>query len=184
METAGQSPYASTLIAACFCALGAVLGPVPIPLQIPGLDADAVRLSIGLNTIVFWLVLVRALNTILGSVLNSLHNYLVPASGKFVANTVAIVVVALFSHRIGIYALAYGLLAGDVTQVVVKIATAKALGVRFRLTCRIKDAELRTIYRSFTYPFLGHGLGEARVLLENYLVSFLGGGAFRFCDTR
>jgi putative peptidoglycan lipid II flippase len=167
----------SVLVIAPLCLVGLALGPMLLPLQIPGLPADIVRTSIGLNAILSWLVLTKTVNTILGSLLNSLHNYLVPSSGKFVANSVAIVVVILLSPRLGIYALAFGLLIGDVIQVIVKLATAIALGFRYRFICAFDEPRLRSVYRSFSLPFLGHGLGEARVLLENYLVSYLGGGS-------
>jgi putative peptidoglycan lipid II flippase len=171
------------LITACFLMFaamsiaGMVLSGIFMPLEIPGLDANAIALGVWLSKMVFALVLLQGLASIMQSVLYARHSYLVSCSGKFVTNVVAIIVVFSFQSRFGIQALAAGMVLGSCVQLVLLVSVLAAHGFRYRWVLDRSDSRLRAIFASFGYPLVGHVLGESGSLLQNVLGSFLGSGS-------
>lgn len=148
-----------------------------IPLQIPGLHAETVKFSIHLSTFLIWLIILRGIGAILRSIINVHHRYMLPASTKFISNTISIIIVFLFYKQFGIQAAAFGLIIGGLAQITVLMFGAAREGFSYRFVCNFKDPDLHRVSRLFVYPLISHALHESRVLIENYLASYLAGGS-------
>jgi putative peptidoglycan lipid II flippase len=156
---------------------GMALSPVIVPLQVPGLEANAVNLAVWLSKILFWLVLCQGLGSVLQSVLYAQQRYLIASSGRLLTNSLTIIVVILGHDRFGIQAVAAGMLLGWAAHVAVLAVALAAHGFRYRWIFKPTDPKLQEISRSFRYPLAGHVLGESGMLLQNFLGSFLGSGS-------
>jgi putative peptidoglycan lipid II flippase len=173
----------SNLLTTGFFILGAVsfagmaLSNVIIPIQIPGLTSSTVSLAVSLNRILFWLVLTQGLGAILQSLLFSQQRFLIASSGKLVTNLLTIALVAVARRRMGIHAVAAGLLLGSMVQLASLMMALGRRGLRYRWVFSPGDPKLREIIRSFAYPLAGHTLGETSTLVQNFLGSFLSSGS-------
>jgi putative peptidoglycan lipid II flippase len=157
--------------------IGAVASSIIMPLQIPGLDGNAVALAIWFSRVLFALVLLQGVAAVMQSVLYARHSYIVSSSGKVITNVVSLSVLVMFRAQVGIRALAFGTLLGAVAQLVALQLVLRSHGFRFRWRWRPSDARLRQIVADFGYPCAGHVLGESASVLQNLLGSLLGSGS-------
>jgi putative peptidoglycan lipid II flippase len=155
---------------------GMALAGAIMPLQVPGLESDAISLTVWLSRILFGLVLLQGLESILQSVLYAQHRYLVSSFGKLVANILTIVVVLRWRDDFGIQAIAGGMVLGQFLQLVVLALALSTHGFRYHWVLKPTDPKLREIFRAFRYPLAGHALAESAMILQNVLGSFLGSG--------
>ena len=156
--------------------IGAILSSLLMKIQVPGLSDDTIRLSAKLCQILLLIVLFQGIGAYLRSLLFTFHKYFIPSLRKLVTNSVALIISFIWCNNIGIKALAYGLVIGELTQLLVIIIAVYFLGFRYKLILNIKDKTLRKGIKLIIFPYIDHGLSQMRVLLENFLTSFLAGG--------
>ncbi len=143
-----------------------------IPIQIPGLSAEVVSLSINLSLYLIWLVLLSGIGSILRSVFYMRHKYLLPSLTKVISSIITIIMIIMFSKQYGIQALVFGFMLGNTAQLIVLMCGMVRGGVRYRFVCKLNDKKLQQVIKLFFYPFITHGIHESRVLFENFLASF------------
>ena len=158
-------------------ALGMLLAGLLMPAQIPGLEDPVVSLAAELNRWLFLLVPLQGSAVILQSVLYAHHRYLASSAGKLITNCLALVFAALFYQRLGIQAVALGMIAGASAQLALMYLALLNRGFRYRFAFHPGDPLLRNALSSLKYPLAGNAVAETRALLENLLGSFLGGGS-------
>ncbi len=156
---------------------GTAFSKIMIPVQAPGLQGDTIDLSIRLSLILYWLIPIRGIGIIYQSYLYFYHHYAVPSSAKLIISGSAVLAVLLFHKEFAIYSVAYGLLIGSVLYLALLIYVSRTKGFRYKFVSGINDRRLMRYFRLFIYPLSGHALGETRVLIENFLSSFLGAGS-------
>ena len=156
--------------------LGATLSAIIVPIQIPGLEPATIAAAVRLSRLVFGLVLCQGLASILQSVLYARHRYVLCSSGKLLSNVLTISVVVLCHGRLGIEAVAAGMLVGNFVHVVVLAVALSTHRFRYRWVLRPFDPRFREIVGSFRYPVVGHVFSESGMILQNVLGSFLGSG--------
>jgi putative peptidoglycan lipid II flippase len=155
----------------------AALAHILMPLQAPGLQPGVIQLSVQLFQLLIWLTLFQGLAPILQSFLYTRHRYLVPSLGRVMTTCPAILVVVLYHEQLGIYAAAIGLVLGSIVYLLLLTVTARSQGLDCRLLWRPRDETTLRILKMFGNPVCGHALAESKLFAENFLASFLGGGA-------
>lgn len=158
-------------------AAGMLLAGLLIPAQIPGLEDPVISLATQLNRWLFLLVPLQGTAVILQSALFAEHRYLASSVGKLVINCLALIAAASFYRSMGIQSVALGMIAGSVAQFALMYLALAQRGFRYNWFFDARDPRLRNALRSFKYPLAGNAVAETRVLLENFLGSFLGGGS-------
>jgi len=157
---------------------GVALAGIVMPLQVPGLAPDAVGLTVRLSRIAFLLVWIQGIGSILQAVLYARQSYLVSAAPKLIINIVAIAVVfASGPNRLGVEVVAWGVVLGSLAQAGLSWVVLAANGFRYRWTLEPADPRLRSMLLSFSYPLLGHVLGESGTIVQSVVASFLGSGS-------
>jgi putative peptidoglycan lipid II flippase len=175
-------PLLSNLLTTAFCALlgvwflGATLSAIIVPIQIPGLNPKTVAVAVRLSRLMFGLVLCQGLAAILQSVLYARHRYVLASAGKLLSNVLTIGVFMLYRDRLGIDAVAAGMLFGNFGLVVVLAVAVSTHRFRYHWVFEPFDPRFREIVGSFRYPLVGHVFGESGMILQNVLGSFLGSG--------
>lgn len=167
---------AGGVIFAVISLLGVAVSGLIVPSQIPGLETRTIVLATSLSQVLFSLVLLQGLGAIFQSVLYARHRYLVSASGKLISNVPALLLLIFVHDRFGIHAVALGLLAGGIAQIVILFIALHRDGFRYRWV-NPADPQIRALIRSFRDPFLGHVLAESRTIIQNIVGSFLGSGS-------
>jgi putative peptidoglycan lipid II flippase len=160
----------------CLAGVGMALAKLIIPLQVPGLSAQAILLAAHLNVILVWLVPFCGLAALLCGALYSLHHYWLPSATKAINNVCILIVAGLTYRSFGIYALALGHLAGAAVQCAVLWLALSREGFRFRFRFDLRDSRLQETVTLVVYPLGGQILGELRGLLENFCASFYSPG--------
>lgn len=167
----------STILLSGLSLLGMVSTIGLMPIQIPGLNKETVSLSINLSLILYWLLPIRGICAILSSISFVYHRYLLPSSTRFINNCSTILIILFLREGIGIYAVAIGFIIGGVSQIFLLIMGMRANGFTYRFMCKGRDSKLRQMLKLLVYPMLGDLLGGSKVLIENFLASFLGTGS-------
>jgi len=157
--------------------LGMGLASIVIPILVPGFHGDVISLAAKLVMILSWIMVMGGVGATFQSILLSHHKYSVASSTKFVSNLVAILVLVIFHQELGIYALAFGVLAGSGAAFIITLSATLALGFRFKAIWTFNDQRLRQIFKLLLYPLSSHALGESKNLVENFLLSFLSAGS-------
>jgi putative peptidoglycan lipid II flippase len=165
------------LMFVAICTAGVILSSLIVRLQIPGLDAETVALSVRLSRMLFGLVLFQGLASIMQSALYARHSYVVGCSSKLVINVITILVVLSRRSDPTVEFVAGGMLLGNLVQVSLLSAALASHGFRYAWRFDRTDPKLRYILGSFRYPLTGHVIGESGAILQNVLGSFLGSGS-------
>jgi putative peptidoglycan lipid II flippase len=160
-----------------FCVLCVMLASVVIRIQIPGLGASTIGLAVSLSRILFGLILYQGLAAILQAALAARHRYAISSSGKLIGNLVTCVFLIVGRSKIGIHAVATGMVAGSLVQIGLLLVALASDGFRYRWTFRPTDSTFLSIVRSLRHPVAGHIVGESGSMLQNFLGSFLGSGS-------
>ena len=147
-----------------------------IPLQVPGLDAEAIHMASKLNMLLVWLIPLSGLAAMLQGALLSLHHFWLASSTKALTNICIISVVFSLHRSIGIYSLALGYLGGFAIQSTALWIALWRRGFRYRWSSSCRDPHLRNTIRMVFYPLTGQALGECRTLIENFFASFYAPG--------
>jgi|CXWL01.1.fsa_nt_gi putative peptidoglycan lipid II flippase len=164
-----------TLISLSMMIVGLI--SILIPILVPGFQGDVVNLAVKLGMILSWIMVLQGVGATFQSILLSHHKYGLVSSTKFAGNFVAILVLSIFHQDMGIYALAFGVLAGCGASFLTTLSATISLGFRYRVSWNLRDEQLLNMFRGLLYPLSGHALGECKALIENFLLSFLGGGS-------
>ncbi len=98
----------------------------------PGFDLETNMLTVRLLQILLPSFLLVFIVNIFVAMLNSLHNFTLPASLRMVGPLVSLVAVIAFVHSMGIYSLAVGAVVGSLVQVVMVVMAARRQGFRYR----------------------------------------------------
>jgi putative peptidoglycan lipid II flippase len=166
----------ATLLLLALSTLAMAASFILIPLSVPGLDAETVSLCIRLNMILVWLIFFRGIGGILKSILFAYHHYAVTSSTKLVSSLITILIIFTLHRRIGIYAVAMGFLLGAFIQHIPLFIALFFKGFRYTLYIDHTEAQFYRALKLLLYPYLDHGLSQCRILLENFLTSFLDQG--------
>lgn len=147
-----------------------------VPLQVPGLSPATIRLTVELQMILAWTILIQGLAAVMTGFLFADHHYFATTASKFTTNVVTIVVAVLGHTRLGIHALALGVVGGSAAQLVWLLLVARGRGFTLG-SAPLRDPKVIGVLRACTYPLLGQVVSESRTFVENFLGSLLGAGA-------
>jgi putative peptidoglycan lipid II flippase len=153
--------------------LGILSAKILIPFQVPGLPKDVINLSVSLNILFFALIPIRGIGAIFQSILYHSHHYLVTSSTRFVSSTVTICAVFLLYKQLGILAVAIGYLIGGMLQLIICIIASSFMGFHYKFILKFGDPKIKRIFNLFIYPLSDQFVSHSRVLIENFLASFL-----------
>jgi putative peptidoglycan lipid II flippase len=169
-----------TTFASVLCA-GALLlsafARMLIRIQAPGFQARTIHLGVRLFIVLIWLTFFQGVGPILQSFLFSRHRYVVPSLGKLMRTLPAILGLLFFGAKLGIYAVALGMVSGSILQLMLLGVAARANGLKWSLRWNPTDRRVREIVKMFGHPIQGHILSESKTLIENFLASLLRGGS-------
>jgi putative peptidoglycan lipid II flippase len=177
------SVLVSTLVTTFATVLGAgvlllsVFSHLLIEAQAPGFQARTIHLGVRLFIVLVWLTFFQGVGPILQSFLFSRHRYVVPSLGKLMMTLPAILGLVFYGARLGIYAVALGMVSGSILQLVLLGLTARSNGLKWSFHWNPRDAKVLEIMKMFGHPIAGHVLTESKTFVENFLASLLGGGS-------
>jgi putative peptidoglycan lipid II flippase len=136
------------------------------------------ELTVHLNRIMFPYIFFISLVALASGVLNSMGHFGAPAAAPILLNIAMIGSVAIFCTYFNVapfYALAWGVVAGGILQLLLQLPYLVALGVRLGLDFHFKDPALKQIGALFVPAAFGGAVYQINVMVGTFLASFIPG---------
>ncbi len=129
-----------------------------------GFDEQLLQVTIDLLRLTVPAVLFLSLSSVLSGVLYALKRFAFPAFSAPLYNGTMIVVAIILADRFGIAAMALGLLAGSILQVMFQLPALRGATIRWRFD--LHDPALRKMLKLYTPVLGGLLIGQVAVALE------------------
>jgi putative peptidoglycan lipid II flippase len=163
-------------------AIGILAAPVVLAVFAPGWLIEGrpeFRLSADMLRITFPYVLLISLTALSGGILNTFERFLVPALTPVLLNISLIAATVLFSGRmdVPVKALAWGVLAAGIAQLLIQIPALMRLGVMPRPRWGWRHSGVRKILRLMIPTLIGSSVAQVNLLLDMVIATFLVSGS-------
>ena len=145
-----------------------------------GFDDQLLQVTINLLRITVPAVLFLSLSSVLSGALYALKRFAFPAFSAPLYNGMMIVVAILLADRFGIAAMALGLLAGSILQVVFQLPALRGATLRWHFDPN--DPALRKMLRLYTPVLGGLIIGQVAIALSLNLASRTGASGIALMD--
>lgn len=176
-DFANQIITGMLIISTIFSILSYILAPWIIPFLVPGFTAEALEMSIELTRIMLLSPILFGLSSIFQGIENAHKRYLGIALAPIVYNLSIILSALLFANKMGVKALAWGVVAGATLHFLVQLPGAIKCGFRFKRVKQIINKESIEFIKLAIPRILGLGLTQIAVLVETLIASLLAGGS-------
>ena len=143
----------------------------------PGLSGNDLFLPVSLSRILFVMVFFRGSGAFFQAILFTRLKYAVASSSGLVINIVVLIVILICNTRFGIYSVALGYVLGSAVAWSMSVLAVGSFDLRIRPSIAFADPRIYRHYRGLIYPALDHGIGQAKVLIENVLASYFPSGS-------
>jgi putative peptidoglycan lipid II flippase len=163
-------------------AIGVLAAPVVLAIFAPGWLVDErpeFWLSADMLRITFPYIMLISLTAFAGGILNTFDRFLVPALTPVLLNVSLIAAAVLFSARleVPVMALAWGVLAAGVAQLLIQIPALMRLGVMPRPRWGWRHSGVRKILRLMIPTLVGSSVAQINLLLDMVIATFLVSGS-------
>jgi len=180
LKLAGEMAAVMTLWLAALAALGVVFMPQLMLALAPGFAASAGKfaLTVELTRITFPYLMLICLAALLGGVLNGAERFAAAAAAPVLFNVFligALLVGTPFLPSAG-HALAWGLLASGVAQILLLAVACQRAGMAFRVPLPRLSPPVRAVLRRMGPGFIGAGVTQLNVAVDTIIASLLPAG--------
>jgi putative peptidoglycan lipid II flippase len=146
-----------------------LFAPQVARLMAGGLDDNLLKVTTDLLRITVPTVLFLSLSAIVSGALYALKRFAFPAFAAPLFNLATIIVAVLLAPRLGIAAMALGLLVGSIAQLVFQLPGLRGATLRWHFDLR--DLALRRILRLYVPVLAGIVIGQIAIILSYNLAS-------------
>lgn len=160
----------TTLLVAYFAA------PWLVRLYAPGFIRGTALLAVRLTRILALFAVVSGVGAYLGMVLTAHQEFLWVALGPIVAAVLVIVVLWVGAPRLGVDALAWGMVVGNAVELLLLVVSTQRRAVRLGLDFRIGEA-VRGLGKLSAWMLLGRLIGQGNDLVDRNMLSRLSEGS-------
>jgi putative peptidoglycan lipid II flippase len=163
-------------------AVGVLAAPAVTAIFAPGWaieGRDEFWLSAGMLRITFPYILLISLTALAGGILNTFDRFLVPALTPVLLNLSLIAAAVLLSGRmeVPVEALAWGVLAAGILQLVVQVPALLRLGLLPRPRWGWRHSGVRKILKLMIPTLIGSSVAQVNLLLDTVIATFLVAGS-------
>jgi putative peptidoglycan lipid II flippase len=172
----------TSIILALVTILGIVFSPLIVRVTAPGFFDEILKfdLTVELNRIMFPYIFFISLVALASGVLNSMGHFAAPAAAPLLLNISMILSVVAFGKYLGVapfYALAWGVVAAGVLQLVLQLPFLWAKGIKLRPNFDFRQPALKRIGALFIPAALGGAVYQINVVIGTILASMLPTGS-------
>ena len=163
------------LLAAC---TGLIILAAPFYLRVlaSGFDEDKLHLTLNLLYVVSPVILLSGITTIRGAVMNASEKFALPALIPVITPALTIFLILLGGHILSIYALALGLVMGQLVEAFLLGSALKRRGMKYSFGWNGMDANLRQTILQFLPMLAGSFLmGSTQLVDQAFAASLLAG---------
>lgn len=162
--------------------IGVIAAPLVLSIFAPGWLAEGrpeFDLSAGMLRITFPYILLISLTALAGGILNTFERFLVPALTPVLLNISLITAALLLAGRmqVPVTALAWGVLAAGVAQLLVQIPALLRLGLMPRPRWGWRHSGVRRILKLMIPTLIGSSVAQVNLLVDSIIATFLVSGS-------
>jgi putative peptidoglycan lipid II flippase len=166
-----------TVVLLGIVALGIIFAPGLVALFAPGFEfgGDRFRLATEMTRITFPYLLFISLTAFAGGILNTYGKFAVPAVTPTLLNISMIACIFLLASRLAdpITALAWGVFAGGILQLLFSIPFVIRLGFHFRMRVDFKDPGVKRLLTLMVPLVYGASILQVNLVISTIFASFL-----------
>ena len=129
-----------------------------------------------MNRIMIFSLISLSLSGLVTGVLNSHNIFTIPSLAPFVLNVVTIIFVTLLFSRLGILAMAIGVMAGSIMHLVIQLPQLKISPLKYRFNINFKHKGVREIFSLMLPILLSLGAVQLNNSVDNFFALNLGSG--------
>ncbi len=166
--------------------LGEIIAPVLVAMIAPGfVDLPVFDEAVHLTRIMFPYIMLIGMVALVAAILNSLGHFAAPAAAPIVLNIFMIGVPLVFNVLLGVIespaeALAWGVVAGGVAQLLLQFVPLKRRGIRLGFSRDLRNRHVRQIIRLMCAGAVGASVYQLTVLMGTLLASLLDTGSVSY----
>jgi putative peptidoglycan lipid II flippase len=165
----------TAIVAAC-SAVGVLVSPLLMRLQVAGSTNDEAFLATRLSMFLFLILPLNFPVVVMRAALQSLGIFALPGSMKLFESSFKVLLLLSVGGKLGVEALVWGTLAGTLFEILVFYLVLRAKGFRFHSVWRFKHPDMIQAYRLMIFPLAGQACAVGVESLTNALGSMLGPG--------
>lgn len=153
--------------------LGILIAPLIVRIMAPGFikEAGAANLTIKLTRIIFPYIFFIGLTAYSMGILNTLGHFAVPALSAGLLNVSLIACIILLSPKIGVMALALGVLLGGILQILIQLPVLYKKGFRFKWNFVLFHPAAKRIGMLLGPRVIGTAVYQINILVDRMLAS-------------
>ncbi|MPZ98734.1 MAG: murein biosynthesis integral membrane protein MurJ [Dehalococcoidia bacterium] len=163
--------------------LAFLLAPWLVPLLAPGLgegtgrEAELSALAVELTRFMLLSPLFFGISGMLTGILNARQHFVAPALAPLVYNLSIILGAIILSEPLGVYGLAWGVVAGALGHLLVQVPVLGLVGMRWRPSFEVYSAGVREVLRLMGPRVIGLAATQVNFLVVIFFASFISSGA-------
>lgn len=163
-------------------AIGVIAAPLVLSIFAPGWLADGrpeFDLSAGMLRITFPYILLISLTALSGGILNTFERFLIPALTPVLLNISLIAAALLLTEhmQVPVTALAWGVLAAGIAQLLLQIPALVRLGLMPRPRWGWRHSGVRRILKLMIPTLIGSSVAQVNLLFDSVIATFLVSGS-------
>ncbi|MGE8385052.1 MAG: murein biosynthesis integral membrane protein MurJ, partial [Pseudomonas putida] len=170
-----------TLVLALVTAIGILAAPWVVWATAPGFvdNAEKYELTTALLRVTFPYILLISLSSLAGAILNTWNRFSVPAFTPTLLNVAMIAFAVLLTPYFNppIMALAWGVLAGGLAQLLYQLPALKRIGMLVLPRLNLKDAGVWRVLKQMLPAILGVSVSQISLIINTIFASFLVAGS-------
>ncbi len=170
-----------TLVLAVVTCIGILAAPWVVWATAPGFvdNAEKYQLTTDLLRVTFPYILLISLSSLVGAILNTWNRFSVPAFTPTLLNVAMIVFAVLLTPYFSppIMALAWGVLAGGLAQLLYQLPALKRIGMLVLPRLNLKDAGVWRVLKQMLPAILGVSVSQISLIINTIFASFLVAGS-------
>ncbi len=167
-----------TLIMGGLVIICIIFAPQIMPIFAPGYRGDPVMMAqiVRMTRLLFPTVVLLALTGIVASILNSFEHFTLPAVAPIFWNLIILLAIVFGHERLGVDALAWGILLGTVVQLAMQLPALRGRGGRLGWSLAWRNPNVRRVGALLLPVSVSLGLINLNGVVDVQFASFLGDG--------
>jgi putative peptidoglycan lipid II flippase len=159
-------------------ALGIIFAPQISHILLPGFSGKTLDLTIEITRILFPMVIFTTMSALYIGILQSHEHFWAPGISWSTHNIAMIAATILLHGIFGIKGVAYGVVAGAMSMVIIQLPVAIKKGMRYHFFLGLKDENVKKVLKLFLPALIGLSISQINLLIMPITFgSFMGKGA-------
>lgn len=154
-----------------------IIMPYLMPLFVPGFSTDKINLTINLSRILLLSPLFFGISSLAQSIENVFQRFFFYALAPILYNFAIIAGIILLSKNLGVYGIAFGVIAGALIHMLVQVPIVFHLGFRYQWLFDVKRSQVKKMAKLLIPRLFGGAILPLSLMIDTFVASFLTTGS-------